>query len=324
MPVIFENPRLSDGFSPKRILIIRGGAIGDFILTLPVLAALRGKFPDAQLYLLGYPVVANLAVAFGRVDGLRPIESPSLSRFFTSDESLDAEWTSYFSSFNVIISYLYDPDETFRKNVNRCSHAQFIAAPHRPNENESIHATEVFLKPLATLGIVEADPVPRLSLDLRPSPLDMVLAFHPGSGSERKNWPEANWSEFLQRLAKNINTSILLVGGEAEGEKLNRLAAKLPKGKVEVAQNLPLTELARKLQGCSFFVGHDSGISHLAAAIGLPGLILWGQTNERIWRPCKEKMRILQYSGGLSSLPVDRVMTEIISLVEVSRKSTAG
>ena len=60
--------------------------------------------------------------------------------------------------------FLYDPDGVFQENVARCSKAQFIAGPHRPKENELVHATEVFLKPLERLAIYGADPIPKLAL----------------------------------------------------------------------------------------------------------------------------------------------------------------
>src|SRR5262249_48138397 len=160
------------------------------------------------------------------------------------------ELQEYFASFALIISYLYDPDQIFQSNVARCAKAQFIAGPHRPNESEGRHATEVFLKPLERLAIFDADPIPHLNLGLG-SPLpDARLALHPGSGSERKNWPEAQWAELLQELARTTGVPFLLVGGEAEGDRLPRLAAPLPTGRAALAQSLPLVVLGQRLQEC--------------------------------------------------------------------------
>src|SRR6185312_3055832 len=117
-------------------------------------------------------------------------------------------------------------------------------------------------------------------------PRSRRVAVHPGSGSPRKNWPEANWTVLLQRLVQT--RPILLVGGEAEGDRLFRLAAALPADRIEVARSLPLVELAGRLQCSAAFIGHDSGISHLAGALGLPGLVLWPDTCEEIWRPPQE------------------------------------
>jgi heptosyltransferase III len=113
----------------------------------------------------------------------------------------------------------------------------------------------------------------------------------------------------LERLLNSTHLDLLLVGGEAEGERLQRLGAALPPARVRVAQSLPLAELARLLQPCAAFVGHDSGISHLAAAVGLPAAVLWGDTAEEIWRPQGRRIVLLKECGGLGKVTVDRVMS---------------
>lgn len=277
----------------NKILVIRGGAIGDFILTLPVLAALRERFPQSRLEVLGYPHIARLALAGGLVDDVRPIESRSLAGFFARDGDLDSALQSYFSSFAIIVSFLYDPDRIFQSNIARCSRAQFIAGSHRPDETAGLHAAEVFLKPLERLAIFDADPVPRLALNTQLPTLNQ-LALHSGSGSERKNWPETHWAELLQGLAADTEIDFLLLGGEAESERLPRLAQVLPVGRCEIFASQPLVEVARRLSRCAAFVGHDSGITHLAAALGVPTLALWGSTTEAVWAPRGEGVTILR------------------------------
>ncbi|HXU75871.1 MAG TPA: glycosyltransferase family 9 protein [Methylomirabilota bacterium] len=290
-----------------KILVVRGGAIGDFILTLPALAALRGQFPQSWLEVLGYPHIVPLAIEGGLVNAVRSIEARALAGFFARHGELDPDLIDYFSEFDLIVSYLYDPDEIFQENVAKCITGQFIAGPHRPDEDTGVHAAKVFLQPLERLAIFEADPVPRLALaaPVRPS---AQLALHPGSGSESKNWPEAKWHEFVGRLLEETPFTFLMVGGEAEGDRLQRLARELPGSRITLAQSLPLPELARRLEGCVAFVGHDSGISHLAAALGLPGVLLWGETAEEIWRPPSEKMLLIRGPTGLASLEVARVI----------------
>jgi heptosyltransferase-2 len=107
---------------------------------------------------------------------------------------------------------------------------------------------------------------------------------------------------------------LLLVGGEAEGGRLQRLAAAVPPTRCEVAQSLPLADLAHRLAGCRAFIGHDSGISHLAAAVGLPGVVLWGDTVEEIWRPPSEKVVVLRHAAGLAWLPVEAVVEQLRSI----------
>jgi heptosyltransferase-3 len=325
-----------------KILVVRGGAIGDFILTLPVFTALREQFPNAHLEVLGYAHIAALARAGGLVDAVRSIEARPLAAFFARNGSLEKSLQEFFAGFSVIISYLYDPDGIFQGNVARCSKAQFIVGPHRPKDTARIHATEVLVKPLERLAIFATDSTPHLRigpamatgdhpfpegegrgegekhvLQSTQSPLargDIRVAVHPGSGSESKNWPEAKWAAALSQLLSDPNLSFLLIGGEAEQGRAERLAGKLAAHRVELAQNLPLVDLAVRLSSCTAFVGHDSGITHLAAALGLPVVALWGESSEEVWKPKGPKVVLVKDERGLSAVSVEQVVRIVASL----------
>jgi len=301
-----------------KMLVIRGGAIGDFILTLPVLAALRRQFPNTHLEVLGYPHIAQLALAGGLVKRVQSIEAGPLAGFFARNGELAEDLVDYFSEFDLILSYLYDPDKIFQTNVGRCTRAQFIAGPHRPEENGEMHATEVLLKPLERLAIFDADATPRLEIGRAFETTVATgrwLAVHPGSGSESKNWPEASWLELLRELMHATTLHLLLAGGEAERDRLERLASGLPATRVKVMKSAPLPELAQWLASCIAYVGHDSGISHLAAAAGLRSLILWGDSAEAVWRPRGRDLTILRSANGLAGLSVPVVLNHVEQLV---------
>lgn len=292
-----------------RILVIRGGAIGDFVLTLPVFAALRRQFPENHLEVLGYPHIAGLAQAGGLVDAARPLESRALAGFFARGGCLDPGWSAYFAGFHLIISFLYDPDDLFRQNVERVSKAQYLPGCHRPDDTLSRHATDQLLQVLERLAVFDADPQPRLPLE-GIAACDRV-ALHPGSGSGRKNWPERAWRELVESLVVGRGLPVLLVGGEAEAERLDRLPRGLPPARVELLRSRPLPEVARRLAGCRGFVGHDSGISHLAAAVGLPGLVLWGPTVRSVWQPRSPRFQVLEGDPELSGLEARTVLASL-------------
>ncbi len=309
--------------SKGKILVVRGGAIGDFVLTLPVFAALRAQFPRARIEVLGYQHITQMARLGGMVDATRSIEARPMAYFFARKGDLDFDLSTYFAGFDIIISYLYDPDSIFRDNIGRISRAQFIQGPHRPDDIAGEHAAKSLLKPLERLAIFDADPRPVLSLPPARSPsAERLLALHPGSGSDRKNWPEPRWAELIVRLVESTSLRLLLVGGEAEEGRLGRLSGHAPAGRLEVARNLPLEDLAMKLRGCDAFVGHDSGITHLAAAVGLPGLALWGPTVESVWRPASDRFSILRSPGGIEGIRVEDVLNATLGLL--SEQRTAG
>lgn len=274
---------------------MRGGGVGDFILTLPVLSALRCFFPSASVEILGDPAIASLAVAGGLAARVTRLESPLFVPFFIHGQTLPEEGRAFFAGFDLIISYLHDPGGVLESNVARCGAGRFLRGPHRPDEGLREHASRILLRPLEAIGVHPADSVPRLNLGGKPRALPgRWLAVHPGSGSPRKNWPEAIWKELLQWLTGATDWNVLLITGEAEGDLGRRLSEGLPAKRIERAEGVPLAELARRMRACAAFIGHDSGITHLAAALGLPGIALWGPTCEITWRPAGDRMRVLR------------------------------
>ena len=307
-----------EGAVDGRILVVRGGAIGDFILTLPVLQALRGNFPRASLHALVHPRVTGLARLSGTVDGTRHLESGALAGFFVEGERPDPEWADYFGGFGIVLSYLHDPDGVFRRNVIRCQEersgrSRFLQGPHRPEESDDRHATEVLFEPLERLDVSGAPPPPRIATGRTPSG-PPCLALHPGSGSPRKNWPETRWRKLVEELLEHPSLSLLLIGGEAEGDRVEGLAPR--NSRCRTALRLPLEELAGELAGCRGFVGHDSGITHLAAAAGLHGLALWGGSRRSLWHPRSSRFTVVDHPQGLDRLEVAEVARRALALLD--------
>ena len=140
----------------NRILVIRGGAIGDFILTLPAIKLLRDRFPQAHIEILGYTHIIALAEKRFYADAIRSIEYGPLAAFFAKDAALPAELTDYFGSFDLIVSYLFDPDGIFQNNLKRCGIKMFIAGPSKLSGRE--HAALQLARPLEQFGLHLQDP----------------------------------------------------------------------------------------------------------------------------------------------------------------------
>ncbi len=277
----------------KRILIARGGAIGDFILTLPVFQAVKGSFPQVTLGCLSPAGRGEIAQMAGLADEIRNIDDRCWASFFVRDGQLDGVACKWLSSFGCIISYFHDPNETWKTNVARVSDAFYLGGCHQPGEMSDVSASITLLKALEPMGIFHADPVPRIIYSgavLKPE----TIALHPGSGSESKNWPEEYWCQLIALLLEQGNMELMLVGGEAETKRVRRLGGKFPNPRLRLLLNEPLTNVVRELAGCRIFIGHDSGITHLAAALGVRCVVLWSQTNERVWRPLGELVHILK------------------------------
>ncbi len=324
-----------------KILVIRGGAIGDFLLTLPAISLLREAFPQARLEILGYEHIVSLATSGGYADAARSIEYAAMAGFFNPKADLDPELSAYFASFQQIVSYLYDPDGFFAGNLRRCGVKNLIEASPKVDV-EGDHATRQLARPLERLALYldhevdvrlrmaafhqeQASAVLQTCGGGRDPELPLV-AIHPGSGGERKNWPPERWEalgRWLFSLPEPIRPWVLLVGGESDVKTLETLqtawAADIQAaGRFIVAANQPLPDLAALLARCRLFVGHDSGISHLAAAVGLPCVLLFGPTDPDIWAPLQKDVIILRSADEtLAGLALETVRAAVAYALEI-------
>ena len=142
----------------NRILVIRGGAIGDFILTLPALKALRDAHPRAYIEILGYKHIAVLAETRFYAQAVRSIEYGPLSRFFAKDPELPADLANYFACFDLIISYLHDPDRIFENNLRRCNGENLIRGPAKIDDSRRIsfaNCRALFLPSIPEAAVIE-------------------------------------------------------------------------------------------------------------------------------------------------------------------------
>jgi len=280
----------------SRILVIRGGAIGDFILTLPALKLLRDSFPAAHLEVLGYKHIVALAELGGYANATRSIEYGRLASFFNRDGELAPQLVEYFGSFQQVISYLFDPDDIFANNLQRAGVRNLIVGSPKITDRE--HAARQLARPLERLALYLDDPAaiipPNEEVKVDPS----LIALHPGSGSETKNWALGRWAALAESLLSvHGSRRLLLIGGEADAARVAQLGKTLPNDRVQFAQNLSLLELVVRIRKCALFLGHDSGISHLAAAVGTPCLLLFGPTDPAIWAPANPQVRVLRASN---------------------------
>ena len=155
-------------------------------------------------------------------------------------------------------------------------------------------------------------------------PETKLVAIHPGSGSETKNWPVENWAEVGRRLVSSQpNVTLLLVEGEADTAPAQALMESwrdLPQLR---ARWLPLPILGALFKKAALFLGHDSGVTHLAAASrrDLPVVALFGPSDPAIWAPPRADVTVLRGTDGLRSIKVDEVVTAAQRALAVTEQS---
>jgi heptosyltransferase III len=191
-------------------------------------------------------------------------------------------------------------------------------APGRPAEGERIHIVD-YLANTIGLPIVWPRFIAPLSWPI-PNPLsnsttDLSVAIHPGSGSAQKCWPASRFAAVIERLWQQ-NRSVLLLAGPADSERVHdvfqQLSSPPAPDMLKLLTNAPLLEVARQLQPCRCYLGNDSGITHLAAMLGVPTIAIFGPTDPAVWRPVGPSVKVLQ-GRTLEDVSVDSIM-EVIDL----------
>ena len=315
-------------------LVLRGGAVGDFVVTLPLLNALRCAFPNEALDLVAHPAIASIASAVGLADAVHSIESASLSPFFSRNAPLPVDWSERFRAAARVISFLHDPDGVLVENVRRAGANSWVAGPPRPIDGGGLAARQLAQPIERALGLSPGDPASfRLKLDCtahEEAELSLVqapwIALHPGSGSPRKNWPVARWIEVAQGLVEQRpNLRFVIIGGEADRAALQSIGGALAPGRIRIMEGAPLPQVAAWIAACEMFLGHDTGISHLAAATGIPCVLLFGPSDASVWLPPQPRVRKLQPATGvIGDISVERVLTAIAAAASGSGDSRGG
>ena len=281
------------------ILVIRGGALGDFLLTLPAVAGLRKKWPQARLEMVAAGKFGALVTGPGAVDAVRSIDQPGLAGFYASGGKLDPDWSDYFSEFDLTLSYLFDPDQIFAQNWRRSGGTgQYLAFdPRNPNEP----AWQYLARPLLELGIRPENAECLYGRDLeaekRVAQEALRVVIHPGSGSPQKNWPLSAWVESLERWSGGPPMEITWLAGEVEGDRLESLPEKWRTSPHRLVRQQTLPEVFRILRQADLYLGHDSGISHLAAWAGARCGLLFGPTDPKIWAPPGDRVKTWHQGG---------------------------
>ena len=312
----------------QRILVIRGGAIGDLILTLPVLRALRSVFHNARIDVMGDAKRANLACHPAHADAITDAERQEIYRLFSHEPRVPPQLAAYLSEFDLILSYLPTSHAPFVDNLKRWCRGEVIAWP--PHPSGVTHVTDHLMEPVLRYTRQGPPSEPRVfpTTEQRQAadqfwraaglPKRGVLAVHPGSGGRHKLWPLEGWRQ-VAAWAAHEGVPGLLICGPAEDDRgitqsLNALA---PAWKV--VRNAPLPELAAILARCEVLAGHDSGITHLAAAVGTRTLVLFGPTDPRVWGPRSQRCCVMQPAApeplSLDNMPVEAVVRTLRALL---------
>jgi heptosyltransferase III len=293
------------------ILVIRPGAIGDALLTFPVLKALREHYSGTHITLVSNAHVLPLALAFGITEEVSDYQAIQWSELFSPAGIHIPALQELLGQTDLAICWLRDPGGFIEHNLKTAGIKCPIITPGRPPEGARVHIV-AYLAQTAGLSIAEAQWTAP-SLDTHAGARGDYVAIHPGSGGAQKCWPLNRFVTVIERLWQQ-NRPVLLLAGPADAERLRDLRSLLaapPRPEMlRLLINVPLLEVAQHLQQCGCYLGNDSGITHLAAMLGAPTVAIFGPSDPAVWRPVGPCVKVI-HKDVLEHVSVDAVMGAI-------------
>ena len=291
----------------RRTLVLFPGSLGDIICALPAFSFLRRNGAE-KLVLATRGEAFDLCTSFLFSDEVISLETSGFSQLFLNPRqiSISDDLLQFFSRFSAIFSwYGYERSEV-RENLLRLSSAEIWSFAFFTGQREC-HAVSYYLDCLNK----EMLSCPSLSIPdnmlrwreefwqkYQTKTFSPTLIIHPGSGGKRKRWDSEGFRQVGIWWQEKKKGKVIILLGPAEKNELQKWRSI---GEVEVA--LSLLQVAALLSRADLYLGNDSGISHLAGAIGARGVVLFGPTLPKKWRPLGGNMVVVRNSAYRDVFP---------------------
>lgn len=331
-----EPESMSAGRHERRVLLLRPGALGDALLVIPALAALRAQLPDAQIGLITRRDVLPLLHASRLVDASLAYDDARVGWLFSRHHAAGApRELAALVSGAAAVAWLADPQGAVATNLRALGARQVISGPARPASGAHEHLALTLHRGLEQLGIAPPKTVlslvgqlPRLTVadadtsaaqrvwrELRVPDGARVIALHPGSGGASKRWPPDNWTSLIAALRGHGFYPLMIEGPQDSDLVAACVAHHAPDKRPPVARGLCVGALLAALRRCVAYAGNDAGVSHLAALGGVPTLALFGPTDPAIWSPLGRRVSIQRSPAGhLADIAPDDVFRALTEL----------
>ena len=261
------------------ILILHPGALGDVLQAAPALSGLRAAAPDAPLLFVGQPRIGRLLAALDVVTEAHGFDSLGIEALFTR-EPVPETLRALAARCNRVLSWFGSREPLYRERLASLARETIVAPPVPEDE------TPVWRHLLGTLepwGVAAPEPPAPLRL-AGPPPAREGLVVHPGSGAAWKQWPAERFADVIHAVTARRPLPLIIHQGPADHAAAGALAARLTTPLVRLVEP-DLPALAAVLAAARVYLGADSGVSHLAAAMGAPDVILFPAATRRRWAP---------------------------------------
>jgi heptosyltransferase III len=319
-----------------RILVLRPGAIGDTLLTIPALSLLRCYYPAAKIDVVGNRPTLRLAQEWGLADAVDAFGAAWVGDLFGDEPTPALRERLQHYDLGIVWMHAVDPARDLAARLEVAGVRRAVPLVSFPATGSQRHVADHLVDTLVELGISEPQALlapsspPRIDAGWDASNHHRLAVLHPGAGARRKRWPAERYAELGERLIAQ-GYSLAVTSGPADEEAVATLQASL-RQPIQLLAGLDLRDLAAILARAGLVIGNDSGITHLAALGGVPTVAILGPFDPAYWAPIGPRVAVVDAGRDcthrqdprdgcrqcdlLPLLPVDSVWAAVQSLLD--------
>lgn len=290
----------------RRFAVLHQGALGDFLLACPIFEDIHRTLPEVVMDFWTREEHADLLICKPYLGKVASPHGHELTPFHHADLWEAADPPARFMDADQVFIFGQKGARLMSDRLSRRLSKPVRWIQSFPGPEDPVHVTEFLRRQISTVlgplkkGFRRLSPSPE-HLDAARSWLRVELGgarprpvlVHPGSGGACKVWPLPRWYALLKWLRLGLAVPVVLTLGPAD-DRIRVLAHEARALGVRVAEGLPLPELAALLSQARLFLGSDSGVSHLAAAVGTPTVVIFGCSDHRVWSPAGPHVQVVR------------------------------
>jgi len=329
-------------FKPSNILVIDFGQLGDVVMSLPALRAIRTRFPDAQITVaVGKPggelvKLSGYATDILEVDRVSLRDGPTLisigriAKFVASVRKAKFDFVidlhSYYET-NLLGFLSGAPHRLYSRRSNRSLDFLSNFKPQPAKEVETNHLIDRYLDLLKPLGIQNPPRTPTLktnpAADFAVETLlkkekaqsgELLVGLFPGAGHPGRIWPLEHFAELADHLVRNDRVRIVVFTGPEERSKVPEMRPQFPQGTI-FFDRLTIPQLVSAQARLTIFISNDTGPVHIAAAAGTPVIVIMDRPDPHSFTPVGDHHRLIfgQSVRNISVAQVYKAAHEVLA-----------
>lgn len=281
----------------SRIAVIRLRSLGDCVLTTPALALLKAHRPDLEI---GVVVEDRFRGVFEGNPDIAALLPPDLAAIAKWRPRLALNFHGGTRSMWLALASLAPIRAGFGHHAwSVVYNARIPRAQDTLGEERPVHTAEHLASAMFWLGVPRTE-IPRARLVVRPSESAKSYAVvHAFASAPEKAWPADRFLEVARQMRRSGLEPVFLAGPADDAS---------PFAEFRVYRNAPLAQVKSVLAGAQLFIGNDSGPAHIAAAFGVPVVVLFGPSNPVTWAPWRTESQVLTSADGMAGISVAQVI----------------